>query len=684
MSSENSSLGKWLVLALLGTLLICMCLVVTIGAGSAGSLFFLRRAASITTVQPLDTPVAELPSEFASPPATSAPTIIPDEARQSEATLRQATVPIADPISLAERFRGVGKVSDVVATSAAPIDLGTVQTFWASNPETQDNFQVQAELVYTTEHAYFWVEQGVRYDQSDVKRLVDTFENKIYPTDREFFGSEWTPGVDGDQHLYLLFARGLGSSIAGYFSSQDLYASLVHKYSNQHEMFYLSADNLDLSDEFTFGVLAHEFQHMIHWHLDRNEATWMNEGFSELASLLNGYDVGGFDYLYAQGPDKNLTYWPSEPGTTGPYYGHAFMFLSYFLQRFGREATQAVVAKADNGLDSVDETLTELNATDASTGAALTADDVYRDWGVAIELQDASLEDGRYAITEYTPSPRAAITDQFDACPMSPQERTVNQYGVDYMEISCAGQHTIHFNGSSLVPAVSAEVHSGEFDFYSNKGDESDMTLTHAFDLTSAQSPIQFSYWTSYDLEDGWDYVYLEASDNDGATWKILTTPSGTADDPSGNSYGWGYTGLSGGGTQQAWIQESVDLSPYAGKQILVRFEYVTDAAVNGEGFLLDDVSLDVAGYSDGFEQGDGGWEADGFVRLYNRLPQTYQLALITQGSAPSVQVIQLDANQDADIPVEVGGDVSNVVLMVIGTTRHTWQPAPYTVSISP
>ena len=53
-------------------------------------------------------------------------------------------------------------------------------------------------------------------------------------------------------------------------------------------------------------------------------------------------------------------------------------------------------------------------------------------------------------------------------------------------------------------------------------------------------------------------------------------------DNPSGNSYGWGYTGSTGD-----WIQERVDLSQFAGQKVQIRFEYVTDAAVNEEGFLL-------------------------------------------------------------------------------------------------
>ena len=102
--------------------------------------------------------------------------------------------------------------------------------------------------------------------------------------------------------------------------------------------------------------------------------------------------------------------------------------------------------------------------------------------------------------------------------------------------------------------------HSGSYAFWSNKGDELDMTLTRSFDFSSASGPLTLQYWTWYDLEKDYDYLYVEAS-TDGQTWQILKTPSGTDQDPSGNSYGWGYNGESGGGSQPAWIQESVDLS---------------------------------------------------------------------------------------------------------------------------
>jgi hypothetical protein len=451
----------------------------------------------------------------------------------------------------------------------------------------------------------------VEYDFDELKALVDEFENNSYPTNRAFFGSEWSPGVDGDLHLYILFANGLGFSIAGYYSSNDEYAPQAHEYSNGHEMFYLMAQNIDLADEFTAGVLAHEFQHMIHWYRDRNEETWMNEGFAEVAAHLNGFDVGGADYEYAFSPDQTLSQWPSEPGTAGGHYGQAFLVLTYFLDRFGAEATQALVAHLANGFDSIDQALVELGAVDAATGETVTADDVFLDWALAMLLQDSSLADGRYGYVSYDNAPEPAYAETVEACPIQDQTRSVSQYGVDYIRLTCQGNYSLIVEGTSLAPILPVEPYSGDFAFWSNRGDSSDMTLTRAFDLGQVSGPVALDYRLWYDIEEGYDYVYL-VSDDGGASWSIVETPGGTAEDPSGNSYGWGYNAFSGGGSSGEWIEERIDLSPYAGKEILVRFEYVTDAAVNGEGLLLDDVRIDAIGYEEDFEAGEGDWETEG------------------------------------------------------------------------
>ncbi len=676
-----------IVLALIALLVfLCICLVII----CAGSFFLIDQNGLLSDVlaEATQTPVVIRPNVVPTNEMTTddvgeqeMPTIVPyTVATETLQTLEDTIVPVNDLIDLAERLKGKKNIPLTVAPPAVPYQVGTEQSFWLSNQDTNENFQVNTVLQYVTDHVYFWVEDGVSYDAKDMKRLVDTFENKIYPKDREFFGSEWTPGVDGDPHIYILYVNGVGSSVAGYFSSVDEYSNMAHAYSNQHELFILSAEHTDLSDEFTYGVLAHEFQHMIHWHNDRNETTWMNEGFSELASLLNGYDVGGFDVLFAMNPDMQVNVWPNDPDRTAPHYGGAFLFLTYFLDRFGEDATKALVSSPENGLKSIDDVLDEIGAEDPLTGKKIHADDIFMDWATTLAVHNKAVMDGRYWYNNYPNFPNIVPDEKINRCPTDYMTHDVHQYGIDYYKITCEGKNILHFEGSTIVNVVPSDPHSGKYAFWSNKGSESDMTLTRTFDFRNQTGPLTLQYWTWYDIEEDYDYVYLEASE-DGEQWTILKTPSGTSEDPSGNSYGWGYTGVS---NDNRWIQESVDLSAYAGKKVMIRFEYVTDAAVNGEGFLLDDVRIKETGYSTDFETDDSGWDASGFVRIRNVLPQTFGVMLVEFGKETTVRRIDLSADNAADIPIEIGGDVRSVGLIIVGTTRYTRVKASYRFEIQP
>ena len=683
MGSNGGRTVVFVVTCLIVLLMCCLCVVV--GGGAAWLSLFLPRDRELRSTwnapRELIPPIEEVvPAD----PTALARNEIPLEPGLEEETQRQlasVVVPIADPIQLVERLGGVEDAPEVLATSAETLREGTVRTFWATNMDTIENFQVPAALAYVSDHVYFWVDRDIDYDRLEVKDLVDEFERNAYPANRELFGREWSPGIDGDVHLNMLYARGLGNAAAGYYSSSDEFSPIVKEYSNGVEIFYLNADTIGIHEGYTDSVLAHEFQHMIHWYQDRNEDTWMNEGLSELAVLVNGYDTGGFDYLFAMDPDITMTRWPIEPGTAGSNYGQAFLFLAYFLDRFGREAVQALVSDPANGLDSMDRTLASLDARDQETGLAITAEDVFRDWAVAMLLQDETVGDGRYAIRSYASAPRIETVDSIDECPFRPRREEVMQYGIDAFEIDCPGQYSLRFDGEEVVRVVPADPHSGDYAFWSNRGDESDMTLTRAFDFGDLEGPIELRHWIWYDLEEGWDYAYLEVSEDGGETWTILTTPSGTSEDPSGSSYGWAYNGFSGGGPQ--WIEETIDLSEFAGKAVLLRYEYVTDAALNGEGILVDDIRIDALYYEENFEAGDGGWEAEGFVRLYNRLPQTYRVAVVQEGRETSISEIALDAARRGRIDLELG-EYDRVTLIVIGTTRYSWQPAPYTFEAVP
>ena len=677
MGTTNSRARGVTVVLIVLVIVACICVLV---AACAVAGYYLYKY-NVTSLPGLPT---QLGGEV-----TPAPTVTVNRPRtdtiskETQAVLDKTLIPDSDLYDLACRLKDVCNVPHTLPGPVTPFRAGDKQRFWVANGDTSSNFQVNTTLRYITPHSYFWVEDGVQAKDADIKALMDAFENKIYPTDREFFGSEWTPGVDNDPHIYVLYVRGVGSSIGGYFSSQDEVNPAVYKYSNGHELFIFNADGESLTDEYTYATLAHEFQHMIHYNQDRNETSWVNEGFSEVAMLLNGYGVGGVDSQYAQQPDLPLTEWTSlsnDPGITAAHYGEAFLFLTYFLDRFGPQVSQAVVQDPLNSLESLDDTLSTMHVTDKLTGKPVTADDVVMDWMATMYLQDGSVGDGRYAYHNYPDAPKVSATRQIDTCPQQPVQGSVSQYGAEYIQIQCAGSYTLSFTGSTVAKILPTDAHSGKFMWWSNKADESDMTLAREFDFSKVSGQIDFTYWAWYDLEKGYDYAYLEAS-TDGQHWDILKTNSCTTSDQSGNAYGCGYNGRSGGGAQAAWIQEHADLSRYAGKTVQLRFEYVTDPAVTGVGLLIDDMSIPAANYSSDFEADEGGWQANGFVRIENALPQTFRLSLILQGSQTTVQDIPVNEDQTADIPLSLESG-ETAVLIVTGTQRDAHVPSGYTIEV--
>jgi immune inhibitor A len=332
--------------------------------------------------------------------------------------------------------------------------------------------------------------------------------------------------------------------------------------------------------------------------------------------------------------------------------------------------------ESKNELNGIDEVLKENGIRDLITNDQLTSEDIFSDWVIATFLNDEDVADGRYAYHNYPDAPKPDATETIYECPTEFLTRDVHQFGVDYIRINCDGEFTLRFEGSSLVDVTPFYPHSGDYFFWSNKGDEGNMTLTKEFDFTSHAGPLSMSYYTWYDLEKDYDYIYLEVSE-DGETWQIIETPSGTDADPSGNSYGWGYNG-----TSNSWIKESIDLTKWAGKEVFIRFEYVTDAAVHGEGMVLDDISIPEIGYSTDFENGDDGWHGDGWVRMNNIIPQTYRLSLIVFGENTEVIPIHVQEDLSAEANIVIGGDVDSAVLVVSGISRYSRQKAAYRITI--
>lgn len=593
-------------------------------------------------------------------------------------TISTSIVNERDIQSINQRF----KEGNVKRATLIPINhaykVGDERKIWILNTTSNSYKQITAKMVSLSSHTYFWIQEGLSYDLKDISYLADIFETRVYPTDHAFFGTEPIPGIDGDIHISIVYAMGMGRA-AGFFSSSDTVTQNIDEYSNQAEMFYISADYVDLSNHDQVGdIMAHEMQHMILYALDKNETSWVTEGFSGLATYLNGYGPSEFDPIFAANPNTQLTFWPDDQqGDSSPNYGAAFMFMKYFLDRFGESATKALVAETANDYQSVDLVLQELNFTDPVTSMPVNGDEFFRDWSITnLVNNDPANKDIRYQYKNFRPP--FFFTEKLTVSQNDWLEKNVNQFGTRYYEIDCYVDCVLNLKGTPIVQVLPTQPHSGKYYFWSNKGDESEMTLSREFDFRAVSGPITFDYWTWYDIEKNYDYVYLTAS-VDGKIWKIIHTTGCTESNPTGANYGCGYSGKSNG-----WIEQKVDLSEFAGKKVTLKFDYITDLAVNGEGLVLDDISIPEIGFWTDFESDAGGWMADGFVRIQNKLPQDFLITYIHQGK--EIKITPLSFNDIGYVYQEIPTAKANEknYLVISGMTRYTITPADFEIKLSP
>jgi hypothetical protein len=578
--------------------------------------------------------------------------------------------PLNDPLLIIPRLNNAGPTLFATPSAPQPFKVGDQSAFWVSRTVTGTYEFVNATLRYATPHLYMWVENGLSATDADLKKSAETFENQIYPTDRRYFGSEWTPGVDNDPHVFVLNTR--FRNAAGYISSVDELPSVLRPYSNQHEIIYINLDVEKPGSADYDAVLAHEFVHMIHWYQNRKDDVWVREGLAELGIKLNNYGrlpVGAF----TQNPDVQLNGWAELPNDSIPHYAASYLFLAYARGRFGDGFIRDLVRSGERGPASVQKALDQ----DAD---GVRFDDLFADWTVANYLDDPTVADGHYAY------PDDDVHVAFETLSRYPdtEAQTVHQYASDYFLLQPTGSPvTLIFTGTTSVAVIPTQPHGGRALWWGNRADNADTTLTRAFDLSGVQQAT-LKFWTWYDIEKDFDYAYVEVSTDQGKTWRTLSGPITTDTNPNGANYGNGITAHSGaqGDEPARWVEAQMDLTPFAGQNLLVRFEYITDDGVANAGFALDDISIPEIGYRDDAEADAGGWTANGFARIDNQLPQEYLLQLIKFGAQITVQRIALDAANRGAVRLDDFARLNRAVLIVSAITPVTWESEPYQFSV--
>jgi len=100
--------------------------------------------------------------------------------------------------------------------------------------------------------------------------------------------------------------------------------------------------------------------------------------------------------------------------------------------------------------------------------------------------------------------------------------------------------------------------------------------LNNSINLTGTVNP-RIEYATKWATESGYDYVRLQISTNNGASW--ISMPGRHTSIHSGQP---SYIGI------KYWRDEQINLNSYIGNNIKIRFYNKTDGGVQGDGFYFD------------------------------------------------------------------------------------------------
>ncbi len=115
------------------------------------------------------------------------------------------------------------------------------------------------------------------------------------------------------------------------------------------------------------------------------------------------------------------------------------------------------------------------------------------------------------------------------------------------------------------------------------------ITLNTGIDLSSAVD-AKLTFQARWEIEAGYDYVQVQASDDNGNTWTSLcgryTTPGSSAQIAGEPLYD---------GFQTNWVSEEMDLNNFIGSaNVIIRFVLVSDTWLKYDGFYFDDLEMKV------------------------------------------------------------------------------------------
>jgi len=547
--------------------------------------------------------------------------------------------------------------------------------------------------------------------------VLDQFDNNIWEKDTEFFGMYADrPGPEDDYKIqilifnirdYLFWIPEIAPwFIEGYFwsyASNLNDANIIHIDTWQWE-YRLGPQPLHPTHAYEYeGTFAHEFQHLIHYDLDSNELSWVNEGCSTLAEYICGYGFspGHISEYLIWHWDTSLTIWESYLSNYGAVFLWTFYIYEHYHEGIGPGTLiWDITHEQANGIEGYNNVL-------QAHGIKKTFDEIYEDWTIANYLDDTSFKKGIYGYYDLDIPSEDTLGQlgwqwsiplsvwiwgyQIDWYPVGGYMYARLPYIAQYLEFyGGAPELKVYFDGDDYcgVPA-----YSGMYEWYSDGTSFSWFRLGQTFSIPATGATLKF--WSNYEIEEDWDYGYVEVYDVDDDQWYTLPglTTVSTLPNPQDNpncpaefeptTYESAGTWNAFTGSSAGWYQETMDLTPFADHTIELYFTYWTDPYTLELGWYIDDIEIPEIGFFDDVESGADGWTGTGWYITTGVVPNDFEVNFIQTtnfnikgGKGTSHHISHMQLNDDTE--------EGQQLLKVIDTMKVQSGPAVMIVANQP
>ena len=549
-------------------------------------------------------------------------------------------------------------------------EIGDRDWFNLSVGADRDIERLEMELRAKTDRVLIWVQTTVVYQNWRAQQLARDIETVVLNPMQKLFQFSEPPGVDGDPRLTVAMIHDPEGKRLGYFSASYARPRSLYSTSNEREMLVANLardDDYTFYDEVLMEIIAHEYLHILQFHIDISEELWLDEAVASYAGHLiaekyfSVHNTHGAGDIFLEAPDNGLTQWQTVE-EKGPKYGAGVLFMIFLAERFGEDIIARLLVEKADGWQAVSKVLRE--------HAGVSADDVFADWVLANYFLDSRRGYGYRGLEDdlEPPQPVAGL-NSFPAT----YEGELPQYATDYITVDVRGADKLFVRLWQAPEARLFEAFTGEDAsfVYAVSSDFTHARLTRAFNLdTSRQVWLEYRFW--YDLAEENEYLYVTASTDNGESWQTLRGKYTDLSERHDQYFTHGYTG-----TARFWLHERIDLSRFAPGELLISFELVANFGASYRGVALDSVRIGAIDYKESFASLADGWSADGWILTDNRLPNNTWLQVV-QDTGSGLHLSRALVSGNGDMTVDLLPGVTQALVAVSPVVPLTGLPTEY------